>query len=88
MGDAAQIDRNFAIKSELGKENIRFYNVEDLPFRIHGIFKESGQYRRMPREAAQWVSKTAPYAWHTGRRFVIHWASGFPDTRRRSFSGQ
>lgn len=57
MSDAAQIDRNFAVKSSLEKDNIRFYSVEEPPFRIHGIFKENGQYRRMPREVAQQVSK-------------------------------
>lgn len=57
MGDAAQIDRNFAVKSTLGKDNIRFYNMEETPFRIYGIFKENGLYRRIPRELAQQVSK-------------------------------
>ena len=57
MSDMAQIDRNFAVKSELGKDDIRFYNVEEEPFRVHGVFKENGQYRRMPREVAVEVSR-------------------------------
>ena len=56
MSDMAQIDRNFAVESTLGKDNIRFYSVEERPFRIYGVFKENGQYRRMPEQAAERVS--------------------------------
>ena len=36
MSDMAQIDRNFAVESTLGKENIRFYSVDETPFCVYG----------------------------------------------------
>ena len=57
MSDMAQIDRNFAVESTLGKDNMRFYGVDEVPFRIYGVFKENGQYCRMPGAAAEKVSE-------------------------------
>lgn len=57
VSDMAQIDRNFAVESTLGKDDIRFYNVEQLPFRVYGVFKENGQYCRMPGKVAEQVSE-------------------------------
>ena len=57
MGDMAQIDRNFAVESTLGKDNIRFYSVDEAPFHIYGVFKENGQYCRMPGQVAEKVSE-------------------------------
>lgn len=51
-----EIDRNFAIKSEIKKEDLRFYDIEQDPFKIYGVFKENGQYRRLPEAVAGRVS--------------------------------
>ena len=60
----AQIDRNFAIQTSLNIDHIRFYNVQDEPFSVYGVFFENGQYRRMPEQAAKTVSN-AVYRLHT-----------------------
>lgn len=57
MSDMAQIDRNFAVESTLRKDNIRFYSVDEAPFRVYGVFKENGQYCRMPESVAEQVSE-------------------------------
>lgn len=31
---------------------MQFYDVEEAPFRIHGVFKENGMFRRMPEAVA------------------------------------
>lgn len=52
-----QIDRNFAVKTNIGKSDIRFYNVLEPPFCIHGVFYENGKFRRMPERVANNVSE-------------------------------
>ena len=70
------IDKNFRIETSIKKEDIRFYDVEDGTFRIYGVFKENGMFRRMPETAAQGINKGV-YGLHTntagGRvRFVTN----------------
>lgn len=70
------IDRNFRIETSIQKEDIRFYDAEEGVFRIYGIFKGNGLFRRMPEAAAESINKGI-YALHTntagGRvRFVTN----------------
>lgn len=39
------------------KESIKFFNAEELPFKVYGIFKEDGQYRRIPKKVAETISE-------------------------------
>ena len=64
MSNISQIDRNFAVQTSLNIEDIRFYNIQDAPFSIHGVFYENGAYRRMPEQVAQSVSEKV-YQLHT-----------------------
>lgn len=57
MKDITSIDKNFIIKSDIEKDDIRFYNVEDKPFKVYGIFKEDGKYRRMPGDVAKNITR-------------------------------
>lgn len=57
MSDISKIDRNFAIKTNIEKEDIKFYNADEEPFKVHGVFRENGKYRRMPESVAQKVSE-------------------------------
>ena len=57
MNDISAIDKNFEIKTDIQKTDIRFYNVDEAPFKIYGVFKENGKYRRMPEKTAQKVSE-------------------------------
>lgn len=64
MSDISKIDKNFAIKTGIEKKDIKFYNADEKPFKIYGIFRENGRYRRMPESAAQKVSEGV-FALHT-----------------------
>lgn len=74
MKEIAEIDKNLAIESWVKREGLRLYDVEEEPFRIYGVKKENGKFRRMPEEIASKISERV--AWlhaHTagGRvRFV------------------
>lgn len=35
------------------KTGIKFYNAEEKPFKIYGVFKENGRFRRLPEEIAK-----------------------------------
>lgn len=39
------------------KQNVRFFNPQEAPFRIHGVWMENGLYRRMPENVAKYVSQ-------------------------------
>ena len=56
MTDIAEIDRNFAVKTNIQREGLRFYSAQTPPFRVSGIFMENGRYRRIPEEVARTVS--------------------------------
>ena len=55
--DISKLDGNFAVKSNIGKCDVKFYNVDEYPFKIYGIYKEDGKYRRMPEKVAKNVSE-------------------------------
>lgn len=52
-----QIDRNFEVKTNIGKSDIRFHSALDAPFHIHGVFYENGKFRRMPESVAVRVNE-------------------------------
>ena len=54
--DISKIDVNFKVETQIEKEDIKFYSVEEKPFKIHGVYKEDGKYRRMPEAVAETVS--------------------------------
>ncbi len=56
MSDISKIDKNFEVKTNIKKDDIRFYSIDEKPFKIYGIFKENGKYRRMPESVAQSVT--------------------------------
>lgn len=62
--DISKIDKNFAINSNLRTEGVKYYNIDQEPFRIYGIYKNNGQYRRMPEDVAKSVSPGV-YSLHT-----------------------
>ena len=64
MTDISTIDSNFKVKTALDREGLRFYNIEESPFRIYGVFKENGKYRRMPERTAKVISEGV-YGLHT-----------------------
>lgn len=56
MSDIAKADKNFEVKTKIDKDDIKFYSVEEEPFKVYGVFKENGKYRRIPEKLAVQVS--------------------------------
>ena len=46
--DISEIDKNLAVETSINREGLRFYDAEWEPFKIYGIYKEDGMFRRMP----------------------------------------
>lgn len=57
MFDISKVDKNFEIKTNIEKEDIKFYNINEAPFKIYGVTFKDGRYRRMPEEVAQGVNE-------------------------------
>ncbi|MBQ9940058.1 MAG: hypothetical protein IJO74_00755 [Clostridia bacterium] len=64
MSDISKIDSNFKITTKIGKNDVRFYKIDRAPFKVYGVFKENGKYRRMPESVAKTVSEGV-YTLHT-----------------------
>jgi len=64
MYDISKIDKNFKVETKIDKEDIKFYKIDEYPFKIYGIFKENGKYRRMSESVAKTVSEGV-YALHS-----------------------
>jgi len=56
MSDFSSIDSNFKIETTIGKDDIKFYDVRNAPFEIHGVYYDEGKFRRMPENIASTVS--------------------------------
>lgn len=56
MDNISLIDSNFKVNTKLNIENIKFYDINRPPFKIYGVFFESGKYRRLPEEVAKTVN--------------------------------
>lgn len=63
MSGISKIDKNFEVKTNIEKDDIRFYNADGKPFKVYGVFNENGKYRRMPEAVAKRVSEGV-YALH------------------------
>ena len=77
MIDISVLDKNLAVSAALEpdvKAQFDFYDIDNAPFSIHGVFREGERYVRIPTAVAQTVSaNTAHLNQHTsgGRiRFV------------------
>ncbi len=57
MKDLKEIDKNFALETNISREGLTFYDVDQDPFKIYGVFKADGKYRRMPEVVAKTVSE-------------------------------
>ncbi len=59
--DVSKIDKNLKVETEIKKDGIRFLDVKDEPFKIHGVYHDGKQYRRMPDDIAATVSHGVHY---------------------------
>lgn len=56
MSDISNIDSNFKIETKIKQSDIKFYDVNQPFFRIHGVVYEAGKFRRLPESVAASVS--------------------------------
>lgn len=56
MADFSKIDKNFAIKSDISRPGLTFYDEKNEKFKLYGIFNENGSFRRIPEKVAKSVS--------------------------------
>lgn len=56
MSNISLIDSNFKVETQIKEPDVRFYNVLQVPFRVYGVFYESGKFRRIPEHIAKTVS--------------------------------
>lgn len=57
MKNITEIDKNLKVETEIEREGLVFYDIDQEPFQIYGVFKENGAYRRMPEKVAETVSE-------------------------------
>ena len=54
--DFTKIDKNMKVETKIEREGLTFYDIDQAPFKIHGVFREGDRYVRMPRELAESVN--------------------------------
>ncbi|MBQ6884919.1 MAG: hypothetical protein IJN56_04190 [Clostridia bacterium] len=54
--DISKIDKNFKVETKIEREGLTFYDIDEAPFKIYGVFREGEHYVRMPAEVAKTVS--------------------------------
>ena len=64
MSDISKIDSNFKVETNIKEKDIKFYNANQAPFEIFGVFYDNGKYRRMPENVAKTVNEGV-YGLHT-----------------------
>jgi len=57
MKKIEEIDKKLAPTTDIQRESIRLYNIDAAPFRIYGVHREEGKYRRIPEAVAAQVSE-------------------------------
>ncbi|MBR2471083.1 MAG: hypothetical protein IKB55_00215, partial [Clostridia bacterium] len=57
MFDISKVDSNFKIEKRINRDDIEFHKVDEAPFKIYGIFKENGAYKRLPESIAKTVNE-------------------------------
>ncbi len=55
--DISKIDSNFESKKPKQQGDIKFFDIENKPFKIYGLVKEDGAFCRMPKTVAQAVNE-------------------------------
>lgn len=64
MADITTIDKNYAVANKVEREGLQYFDVENAPFRVYGVYHEDAKYRRMPASVAKSVSEGV-YRLHT-----------------------
>ena len=51
-----EIDKNLKVESEIEKDGTTFYNVLEEPFKVHGLIRENGRYKRLTEADSKAIS--------------------------------
>ncbi len=54
--DFTKIDENMRVETQIQRDGLKFYDVDQAPFKIHGVFRDGDRYVRMPRSLADNVN--------------------------------
>ena len=54
--DISKIDKNFKLETKIEREGLTFYNVDEAPFKVCGVYRDGDHYVRMPADVAKSVS--------------------------------
>ncbi len=57
MKKLTDVDKNFLIETNIKRNNLKLYDVEEAPFSVHGLMRENGKFSRMPEEVAKSVNE-------------------------------
>ena len=64
MANIHEVDKNFKIETEIRRENLRFWDSENAPFKIYGLKREGKRFCRIPGNLAKSISDDM-YMLHT-----------------------
>lgn len=56
MRDISEVDKNFKIETNIQREGLRFFDIKEPPFVVHGLIRDSGRWTRIPDAVAATVS--------------------------------
>ncbi len=54
--DFTKIDKNMKVETKIEREGLKFYDIDEAPFKIHGVFRDGDRYVRMPRNFAESIN--------------------------------
>jgi len=54
---AQQFDKNMVVNTTLDLPDVKFYDIDESPIRLYGIWREGESYRRLPQETANNISR-------------------------------
>lgn len=57
MIDIGKVDKNMTASRTIDKSGFDFYDVDEAPFRIYGVYRDGEKYRRLPPEVAKTVNE-------------------------------
>ena len=55
--DISKIDKNFKTQTKIERECLTFYDIDEGPFKVCGVYREGEHYVRMPADVAKSVSE-------------------------------
>lgn len=55
--DVTKFDKALRVAESIQTDDLTLYNCEEAPFSIHGVIKDDGCFRRMPRAVSETVSE-------------------------------